>query len=572
MKFSRACYILYLIGYEWAIRILALQCQFNTLPTKIYKSSSGLRRSYNHRNSVIHSKQISDEHVDRSKSISKTTTVQSFIQNILNCSKSLSLKSFNLYGPKASHKQSSSNQEDPLRGCIREVQGRLIKLRKKQNSRNINQDEEYYLQVTFKFHGATDIVKNWRILQEAEKELENLLIVGKRSLSTSVIQSEWGNMSQHTNFTFHSAKLITFQGTWILTWTSPNQLNPKCTYIPPTNLSTQDMKNPSLDHDQRKNVLISSSEVFLQKLGVVDVDGKPKIGMASKLRQCQRFIEIMGTLIESSSIGSNNSVNSSKTLTIVDMGCGRGYLTFALHTYLTNHHTFNNAQIITRGVDIRPKLVAEVNDIALSLGRSYSGLQFIQGTIDSLHTNYHELLSPLDILVALHACDTATDDAIWFGIQRSAALIVTAPCCHKEVRIQLDPFISSQMEHPMRDILRHGIYRERMSEMITDSLRALLIEYSHYDVQVFEFVGGEHTSKNVMITAKKRKVERNAHELEILRERITSLVSLYGIRSHHLADRMGIPLKDDPSSILNTDDITTKYQIRDAKNMPPMFM
>jgi hypothetical protein len=239
------------------------------------------------------------------------------------------------------------------------------------------------------------------------------------------------------------------------------------------------------------------------------------------------------------------------------MGCGKGYLTFALHTYLMNQFS-HSMQINTRGVDIRPKLIAEVNAIAKSLGPIYSGLQFVEGTIESSLKN--DDLSHLDILVALHACDTATDDALWYGIQRSAEWIVTAPCCHKQVRTQLDPFLVTSTHHPMKEVLRHRIYRERMAEMVTDSLRALLLEYCHYDITVFEFIGGEHTSKNVMIAARKRRVNRNERELNIVRDKIYHLASLHGITRHRLGEWMGI--------FSSNDDVRN---IRSAKQMPPLY-
>lgn len=156
----------------------------------------------------------------------------------------------------------------------------------------------------------------------------------------------------------------------------------------------------------------------------------------------------------------------------------------------------------------------------------------------------------LDILIALHACDTATDDSLWFGIQRNAKIIVTAPCCHKETRRQLDPYVAQlKHDHPLYDVLRHGIYRERIAESVTDSIRALLLEMAGYTVQVFEFIGGEHTSKNVMITAVKRGTPSKT-KLVKLRDRLTSLASMHGIRKQKLGDWMGesmLPMNEDVS-------------------------
>ena len=144
----------------------------------------------------------------------------------------------------------------------------------------------------------------------------------------------------------------------------------------------------------------------------------------------------------------------------------------------------------------------------------------------------------LDILIALHACDTATDDALWSGLCRGVDLIVVAPCCHKQIRPQLNTHYSAKSQtHPLADILKHGVYRERLSETVTDSLvRALLLERAGYKVQVFEFIGGEHTSKNVMITAVK---DRPAMDVESVCEQIQALAAFYGIRKQRLAEWMG---------------------------------
>jgi hypothetical protein len=197
------------------------------------------------------------------------------------------------------------------------------------------------------------------------------------------------------------------------------------------------------------------------------------------------------------------------------------------------------------GVDVRPKLIAEMSTIVGNLGGSFSSLKFKEGTIQQMVEGTAAFDSDSDsqvaltksphveILVALHACDTATDDALYSGIARNAGIIIVAPCCHKEVRPQLDSHASS------RDpILQHAIYRERMAETVTDSLRALLLELAGYKVQVFEFIGGEHTAKNVMITAVKSPHKRGT--LPDIEERIRSLAGDYGIHSQKLAHWMGV--------------------------------
>jgi Methyltransferase domain len=233
-------------------------------------------------------------------------------------------------------------------------------------------------------------------------------------------------------------------------------------------------------------------------------------------------------------------------ISIIDMGCGRGYLTFSLHSYLAEKYGGSNVE--TMGIDVRPKLIAEMSTIASNLGESFSSLKFEEGTIQQIVEQAAAIESDstcqkmasaessrVEILVALHACDTATDDALYSGIARNASIIVVAPCCHKEVRPQLDLHASTQ-----DPILKHAIYRERTAEIVTDSLRALLLEMAGYKVQVFEFIGGEHTAKNVMITAVKS--SHRTGPLPDIEERIRSLAGDYGLRSQKLAQWMRVGL------------------------------
>jgi len=218
------------------------------------------------------------------------------------------------------------------------------------------------------------------------------------------------------------------------------------------------------------------------------------------------------------------------------------------------HSTDNSiCSVETQGIDRRPKLIEEINGIARDLGGEFTTLNFIEGTIgethnslfgtNELHQNAEKNTNSLDILIALHACDCATDDAIWFAIGRDADIIVTAPCCQHELRPQIDGHASNHPDHPLSDILRHAIYRERATETVTDAMRAILLEIAGYNTQVFEFIGGEHTAKNVMITATKRKERRGKEEeeawLQERRRRLVELAQLYGIKRQRLAMLMG---------------------------------
>ncbi|PYS76076.1 MAG: hypothetical protein DMF66_16675 [Acidobacteria bacterium] len=196
------------------------------------------------------------------------------------------------------------------------------------------------------------------------------------------------------------------------------------------------------------------------------------------------------------------------------MGSGKGYLTFAVYDY------FNNAlgvRATVEGVEARPELVELCNETARRAG--FDRLSFQTGYIEDFG------LSATDILIALHACDTATDDALFKGVSAGASIIITAPCCHKELRPQMRP------PEPLRGVLRHGILLEREAESVTDSLRALLLEQAGYKVKVFEFVSTEHTRKNTLIAAVR--LEGTSDREEALGE-YRALKEFYGIREQRL--------------------------------------
>jgi len=278
---------------------------------------------------------------------------------------------------------------------------------------------------------------------------------------------------------------------------------------------------PSADHDRRKPRLIDAKgSVWLHPLGVTTADGAVRDGMAAKFRQINRFVEILQHLL------SEWPRATRRGLSLVDMGCGKGYLTFAAFDHLRRSGW---APVQVLGLEAREDLVKLCNGIAHDHG--CDGLRFACGTID------RAALEGVDVLVALHACDTATDDAIAKGIQAGVALIVVAPCCHKELRPQLRP------PPPLAGALRHGILRERQAEFVTDALRAALLDWAGYDTKVFEFISAEHTAKNLMIAATKR--ERCG--CRDARERaVKNLAAFYGIKIQRLAQQLGMALESTP--------------------------
>lgn len=266
----------------------------------------------------------------------------------------------------------------------------------------------------------------------------------------------------------------------------------------------------NLDHDKKKiRYVETAGKIYLRELKITDGGGNVIKSAQDKFRQIDKYIEILSGLLRDV---------PAPVRKIVDMGSGKGYLTFALYDYLKGKQSTLPDVV---GVEYRKDMVDFCNKVATASG--FKTLSFIQGTIAEYDAGN------LDVLIALHACDTATDDAIRKGVDGNASIIVVAPCCHKEVRRQMDgtspaPYVA--------DIVRHGILMERMAEMVTDSLRALYLEYAGYETKVFEFISGEHTAKNVMIVGVRRK--QNMRASKNVLERIKSLKSYYGIANHAL--------------------------------------
>jgi len=273
-----------------------------------------------------------------------------------------------------------------------------------------------------------------------------------------------------------------------------------------------DKNAPAREHDQKHaGLLDASAKDWLTGLGILDVDGKVRVSMADKHRQINHYLEIVSHLArECGWVGAALP----QGLHFADMGCGKGYLTFGLwHLFA---RTWKQPVRVT-GVESRTELVTATNNLARRI--QAAGLEFTRGEIAKAE------LSSVDALIALHACNTATDDAISRGIELGTKLIVVAPCCHKEIRPQLGK------PEPFAAVLRHGIMEERMAEWATDGLRALFLEWAGYRTKLMEFISGEHTPKNLMIAAVR---EREAFQDEAVRRQIMDLKTFLGIKQHAL--------------------------------------
>jgi SAM-dependent methyltransferase len=271
----------------------------------------------------------------------------------------------------------------------------------------------------------------------------------------------------------------------------------------------------SQSHDRTKSHLIPADAAWLRALGVTNERGQPREGMTDKFRQIQKFAELLSHLLDEAFPDWRQPRDASPPLQIVDMGSGKGYLTFALAAVLGDR-----AQI--RGVELRPELVGLCNRIAAESGLG-SRVKFSAGAIADTP------LTACDVLIALHACDTATDDALARGISAGARLLVVAPCCQKELRSQL------RAPAVLADALRHGIFQERQAEFVTDALRAQLLEWAGHRTKVFEFISTEHTAKNLMIAAIRNSAERD----RALAERTREFARFYGVRDQRLARHLG---------------------------------
>ena len=260
---------------------------------------------------------------------------------------------------------------------------------------------------------------------------------------------------------------------------------------------------PPQSHDHQKTRLISHQTPFLKDLGITSQQGNLLGDGQKKFRQINKYIEIISHLLE---------LNTPSTpFKVVDMGSGKGYLTFALYHYLMEV-LHQNTQIA--GIELRSGLVDLCNKIAQK--HQYTGLKFFAQSIEKFETQ------SIDMLIALHACDIATDIAIAKGIQSNAKYIIVAPCCHKQIRKQINP------QSTIQPLIKYGILEERQAELITDSIRALLLEAHGYETKVFEFIGSEHTGKNLMITAVKKAPNPTALE------EVNQIKQLFGIEYHYL--------------------------------------
>jgi SAM-dependent methyltransferase len=246
-------------------------------------------------------------------------------------------------------------------------------------------------------------------------------------------------------------------------------------------------------HDQPKERLLPESDPVFRVLGLSDKDGNLKPSRQAKYRQVEEFLrQLDAALSDAMKSGKVRRPTAEEPLRIIDLGAGNGYLTFAAQRYLTE---VRELPVVVTGVDVKEQSREHNTKIAAELARDfgYSAAEFVAGTIDGV-----QLTEKPDVVLALHACDTATDDALARAVAWEAPLVLAAPCCHHDIAAQLR---KAPTPAPYSMLTRHGILRERFADTLTDALRASLLRLSGYRVDVVQFVESQHTPRNTMLRA-----------------------------------------------------------------------
>ena len=267
-----------------------------------------------------------------------------------------------------------------------------------------------------------------------------------------------------------------------------------------------------MEHNRKKQYVLDASKPigFLVDLGVQDKDGKINKSRYDKFKQINRYLEFVRDILP--------YLEEDRQIRIIDFGCGKSYLTFALYYYLHEMLGYNLSVV---GLDLKEDVIVKCN--ALSRKYGYDNLKFIRGDIAT-----YEDTQNVDMVVSLHACDTATDFALLKAIGWNAKVIFSVPCCQHEVNRQLQ----SELLAPA---LKYGLIKERMAALLTDAIRANLLEEMGYDTDVLEFIDMEHTPKNILIRGVKRTKMKKTEKKDRLYE-MTNALHINTTMQKQLAD------------------------------------
>ncbi len=234
---------------------------------------------------------------------------------------------------------------------------------------------------------------------------------------------------------------------------------------------------------------------FLVELGVMSREGKVIAAKYDKFRQINRFLEYIRDVLPDLTRG--ETFTEERPLRVVDFGCGKSYLTFAIHYYL---HVLEKIPVEITGLDLKDDVIQKCSSLSEKLG--CDGLRFYTGNASDFSSDK----SP-DMIVTLHACDTATDFALSHAVRCNARVILSVPCCQHEINLQLEKNGAVDVQNPFASLSRYGLIRERLAALATDAIRAEILEQSGYSVQVLEFIDMEHTPKNLLIRAVKKSAQ-----------------------------------------------------------------
>ncbi len=359
--------------------------------------------------------------------------------------------------------------------------------------RSIKLKDELQLQVVYRYQ-TKDITKNY-----TWQEFESL-------------SSDWLMQFKQSNLFTDQAEfqLKIKKQQWQLTQTQIKTAKH-------TASNPQENINIAKQHNRQKQRWIEQDRQFLQLLGVTDQKHQIIPSMSRKWKQINKFVEIFAGAVNQAGFIEHQNLH------VVDFGSGKGYLTCAVYDYLQTHQF---APQVT-GVELRQELVDFCQNVATQSDFQY--LQFFQGDVRSYQPEQ------TDVMIALHACDIATDFAIHTGIRLDAKVIMCAPCCHKELRPQM------QSPTVLAPMLGYGVHMGQQAEMLTDTIRALFLQAYGYETKVLEFVSLEHTSKNKMIMATKKRNAESQPNQKVLQQ-IADLEAFYSIE-HHALENL---LKDMP--------------------------
>ena len=246
------------------------------------------------------------------------------------------------------------------------------------------------------------------------------------------------------------------------------------------------LREQNLEHDRKKSRLLDASDPFLIEVGISDSEGRVKPTKADKYLQVEEFLRLLVPTLNSAIEAKHIAMpTTEKPLVIADLGCGSAYLTFAVHQYLRSIEM----PVHVIGIDIRPESLKRNTEIAKKL-KIDKTIEFKAEAIEQTS------IDTCDVAIALHACDTATDDAIAWAVTGGAKLLLIAPCCQHDLQTQMN-----SVPEPWNLLTKHGLMKERLGDLMTDALRAQILKLLGYRTEVIEFIGGEHTPRNIMIRA-----------------------------------------------------------------------